>query len=157
MNSAEHIQSPLVFARLEAQEAAALAALEQRCFTLPWSEEQYRAVFQHTAFYAYGLRDATHGLVAYMTFYATADTLEILNIATHPDQRRKGYARMLLTKVMELARRMDITEAALEVRQHNIAAMALYESLGFHRAGLRKGYYPDTGEDAIIYTAIFVA
>lgn len=133
-----------------------MAALELRCFTLPWTEEQYRAVFRHSIFYAYGLRSPKFGLVAYVTLYAAADTLEILNVATCPEQRRKGYARALLTRVMELARHMDLTEAVLEVRENNIAAMKLYESLGFTQAGVRKGYYPDTGEDALIYTVEFM-
>lgn len=146
----------MVFVRLEAQDAADMAVLERRCFTLPWSEEQYHAVFQHAIFYAYGLRHASLGLVAYVTLYAAADTLEILNVATCPEERRKGHARSLLAKVMALAQRMDLTEAVLEVREHNSAAMKLYEGLGFTRVGVRKSYYPDTGEDALIYTTHFM-
>lgn len=146
-----------MFVRLEAQDASDMALLEKRCFTLPWSEEQYRAAFMHSIFYAYGLKHEKTGLVAYITLYAVADTLEVLNVATCPDQRRKGYARSLLDSVFKLARRMDVIEAVLEVRETNAAAKGLYEGLGFTRTGLRKAYYPDTGEDALIYTAQILA
>lgn len=154
MNSVQQEFSPS-FAMLTEKDAPAMAELEQLCFTLPWTEEQYRAAFKHSIFYAYGLLG--EGLLAYVTIYAVADTLEILNVATRPDLRRRGYARQLLQKVIEVGRHMDMTEAVLEVRRTNVAAIGLYTDLGFVQTGMRKGYYPDTGEDALIYTATFMA
>lgn len=139
------------FTRLVEDDSPQLAELEMRCFTLPWREEQYRTAFPRRFFHAYGLKRNTT-ILAYVSLYAIAGSLEILNVATHPDHRRHGYAHAVLSRVLKMARRMDMDDAVLEVRHLNQPAIALYEGLGFVRTGIRKGYYPDTGEDGLVYT-----
>ena len=102
------------------------------------------------AFVAFGLfRHA--GLVGYISLYHTPEELEILNLAVLPQERRRGYARRILSVVLRLARKMDIKKILLEVRVGNSPAIALYESCGFTREGVRRKYYTDTGEDGLIY------
>lgn len=86
--------------------------------------------------------------------FTASDTGEILTVATAPEYRRKGIARNLLTEFFSLI--PDETETiALEVRQSNTAAIALYESFGFEKAGVRKRFYRDPVEDADIMVKTF--
>lgn len=137
------------FARLETADVAEVAELETLCFSTPWSEAQLAAALALPHFIAYGVRRQGR-LLAYITLAHTPGELEILNIATSPDCRRQGHARQLLTMIIGTMPQLDVERMVLEVRVSNIPARALYKSLGFIRAGLRKAYYKDTGEDALI-------
>ena len=132
------------------QHAAAVYDIERQCFPLPWSEEQCEAAFGQKAFSALGLF-RNEALIGYISVYHTLDELEILNLAVLPPERRRGNGRRILGVVLRLARKMAINKILLEVRVGNKPAICLYESCGFKQAGVRKKYYTDTGEDALIY------
>lgn len=136
--------------RLEVQHAAEMAVIERECFTLPWSEEQCRAAFGQKAFAAFGLGNGKT-LAGYISIYHTEDELEILNLAVRPCLRRQGHGLRILRVALRLARKMDMHKVLLEVRDSNTPAISLYERCGFKRVGLRRKYYADTGEDALIY------
>lgn len=138
------------FFRLGPGDIAEVAELERQCFSTPWSEEQFRLAFERKVFSVFGLRDAGR-LVAYVAVYHLAGELEILNVAVHPDARRRGLGRRLLAILLQVGAKMGIHRAVLEVRTGNVPAIGLYTGLGFTRAGVRPHYYGDTGEDAIIY------
>lgn len=125
-------------------------ALEKACFTLPWSEEQCRAAFGQTAFAAFGL-DGGGGVLAYISVYAAAGEMEVLNLAVAPEVRRRGIGYRLLSLALRAAAKMGMQKAVLEVRVGNTPARNLYERHGFAVAGRRPRYYADTGEDALIY------
>jgi ribosomal-protein-alanine N-acetyltransferase len=74
----------------------------------------------------------------------------MMNIAVHPDYRRRGLAEMLVAELVAALKNAGNTCLTLEVRSSNVPAIALYESFGFQTAGRRKGYYEDNGEDALI-------
>lgn len=144
----------LEFARLDTADIAALSQLECLCFSMPWSEQQFAGAFCQKSFAAFGLRCHT-ALIAYVSIYHVVDEMEILNIAVDPAHRRQGHGKTLLGLVLQVARKMHIERAVLEVRVHNSAALALYTSLHFKKVGERLGYYADTGENALIYQCIF--
>ena len=91
-------------------------------------------------------------LAGYIAVYHTPDEVEILNIAVREDRRRHGYGRLLMATALQDAKETGILQGVLEVRISNAPAIHLYESFGFRQAGKRRGYYQDTGEDALIYT-----
>lgn len=137
------------------------AGLEALCFSSSWSEQQFLEACEQDWFAAYGLFLAGR-LVGYISLSVLAGELEVLNIALHPDARRKGLSKALMRYALEdtLAgkHRLRKGKAAegwengvLEVRVGNVPARALYSGLGFTEAGLRKRYYSD-GEDALIMT-----
>lgn len=138
------------FRRLGREDAGAVACLERICFTLPWSEKQYQAALEQKSFAAFGLLQ-DQSLVAYLSLYHVAPEMEIVNIAVTPQERRKGHGRRLLAMLLQVAVKMGMQKISLEVRESNAAARALYESLGFRQSGRRRRYYPDNGEDALIY------
>lgn len=142
-----------IFARLESDDMAGVAGLEARCFSFPWREEQLRAALALPHFIVYGLKGQGR-LLAYISLSLVPGEVEVLNIATRPEERRRGLARRLLHLALEAAAPLAVTpdggRAFLEVRVSNAPALGLYRSLGFERVGVRKGYYRDTGEDALV-------
>lgn len=141
------------FERLGPEHLHELLALEQACFASPWGEKQFNLALEQKLFNVFGL--ALQGpegrrLVAYLSFYHVVDEMEIFNLAVDKTFRRRGLSRRLLGLVLQIGREMGIRYAFLEVRVGNEAARNLYGSFGFQQVGLRKGYYPDNGEDAIV-------
>lgn len=88
--------------------------------------------------------------LGFVLVWRAADELHLIDVAVEPESRRLGIARVLLRHVMAHARANGATVALLEVRQSNEAALALYDALGFIRTSVRRAYYSDNGEDAII-------
>jgi ribosomal-protein-alanine N-acetyltransferase len=149
----------LEFFRLGLHELDALAELEGQCFTLPWSKEQIAGHLGLPNFAAFGLRASPGqdagtedgaGPAAYISFYHSPDELEILNLAVAPRWRRHGCGTRLLRRVLHMAAKKGIRRAVLEVSAGNAPARALYERLGFAQVGRRRGYYHDSGEDALV-------
>lgn len=137
------------FVRLGPEDLGRLLALERRCFSHPWTERQFRLGLTNKAFFVFGLKDGAE-LAAYCSFHAAAGEMEILNIAVAPALRRGGLGRRLLGLVLQICRNLGIHQGYLEVRRSNAAARALYEAFGFVECGVRKAYYPDNGEDALL-------
>ncbi|MEW5772680.1 MAG: ribosomal protein S18-alanine N-acetyltransferase [Thermodesulfobacteriota bacterium] len=141
--------SDYAFARLGPDDLDQLLALERLCFSHPWTERQFLLGLENKAFYVFGLKLGQE-LAAYCSFHAVADEMEVLNIAVAPPLRRRGLARRLLGLVLQICRNMGIQQGYLEVRRSNTAARALYKAFGFAECGVRKAYYPDNGEDAVL-------
>lgn len=139
-----------VFKRLDASHAGAMSALESLCFSLPWSEAQCRGAFGQANFAAWGLL-ADWRLVAYVSVYHVLSEMEIVNLAVHPARRRQRMGYRLLHLLLQGAAKMGIEKTILEVRESNHAARSLYEKCGFSVCGRRRRYYPDNGEDALLY------
>lgn len=145
-----------VFFRLGPEDIAEVAALEKCCFSMPWQEQQFKLAFEQKVFSIFGLRRNAR-LIAYVAVYNTPYELEILNIATHPDCRRQGLGKRLLGLMLNIGIKMGIENSVLEVRRSNFAAIALYESFGFTQCGIRRHYYTDTNEDALVYCKSLVS
>lgn len=143
------------FGRLCQENAADMANLERECFALPWSEQQCSSALAQKAFAAFGVWSGGR-LIAYVSFYHAAGEMDIINVAVRREWRRKGIGARILALVLQAAAKMGMQRATLEVRCSNFAAIGLYEKLGFGRCGRRKRYYPDTGEDALVYGYNFI-
>jgi ribosomal-protein-alanine N-acetyltransferase len=138
----------------ESRDLGAVAALESACNPVPWTTGTLSA-------YAEG-GDARLGLVAeaeegavigYVLASRAADESEVLQLGVAPEHRRHGIAEALLRELFVRLRAAGARSVFLEVRRGNKAAIGLYRSLGFAQAGERKGYYADTGEDALLFAA----
>jgi ribosomal-protein-alanine N-acetyltransferase len=92
-------------------------------------------------------------LAGYLCLWEIGHEIHITNLAVHPEWRRQGVARALLDAALGEGRVRGVELAFLEVRPTNAEALSLYESLGFRVIGRRKGYYFDTGEDALLMEA----
>lgn len=123
--------------------------IESRSFPTPWRLSQFLDEIANPLSHIWALLEKDN-LVGYICFWIVADEIHIMNIAIRPDMRGRGMAKLLLTKLINVAIDKDISQIWLEVRPSNKAAISLYLHLGFKKVGIRKGYYPDTHEDAII-------
>lgn len=131
-----------------------MARLEKLCFSLPWSPKQCRAAFLQSTFAAFGLFGPEE-LLGYISIYHFLPEMEILNLAVLPAIRRRGAARRMLNGVLQLGRKMGMQKVSLEVRESNFPAICLYEQTGFVQRGIRKKYYPDNHENALIMIRAF--
>lgn len=135
----------------------ALAALEAACFTHPWTAAQIAGELARTAPGGVVVLEAPHvpggppgGPCAYCCFRLVLDEMHVMNVAVAPGHRRRGLARWLLGFAMGRAARAGSRRALLELRAGNREALALYESLGFRRLGVRRAYYREPVEDALV-------
>ena len=131
-------------------DTAAVAALERVSALHPWSEALVRAELERPAPDAVLVLDGCSGLVAYCAFRIVLDEMHVMNLAVHPESRRRGLGRLLLGRALACAARSGATRALLEVRAGNSAARALYTESGFVPLAERKGYYSDPPEDALV-------
>ena len=125
-------------------------AIEKLCFPVPWSPAVFRREILDPGPSVNVVAVLGEQVIGYVIAWVVADEFHIANIAVHPDVRRQGVAKMLMGHVLESGKRMGVTIAALEVRDSNEEAKALYRNFGFKEVALRKGYYPDSGEDAVV-------
>jgi len=132
-------------------EIDAILAVERASFTNPWTREMYLAELDHqgVAFF-YVARDAGRRIVGFCSFWRVLDELHINNLAVLPECRRLGVASALLARVLEVGASMGSRRATLEVRHSNDAARRLYGGFGFVVAGVRRGYYTNPIEDALV-------
>jgi ribosomal-protein-alanine N-acetyltransferase len=137
------------FSRLGLCDLDDLVALEKICFPQAWTEQQFWLCLKQKVYYIFGLKKKGE-LAAYMSFHHIIDEMEILKLAVHPTYRLKGLGKRLLGLVLQNCINMGIERAYLEVRRSNTAALALYTGFGFIQTGIRKGYYPDNKEDALL-------
>ncbi len=127
-----------------------VVAIERASFGMPWSRGAFLyEIEQNRVARCWVLREDDR-VVAYLCLWEIGDELHVTNVAVHPDRRRHGFARQLLGAILDDARSRRIRSVTLEVRPTNDEARTLYESFGFRVVGRRRGYYYDTGEDALI-------
>jgi [ribosomal protein S18]-alanine N-acetyltransferase len=133
--------------RLVYSDLPAVLAIERRSFQTPWSLAMFVLELSKPSGICLAATDEGR-LVAYMVCSRYADVWHIMNIAVSPEHRRVGIGSDLLERLFEEAG--PDARYTLEVRTSNHGAIAMYERFGFRRAGHRRRYYHDNGEDALI-------
>lgn len=140
---------PIAIRSFEEADAPAVAALERVVFSDPWSESFFRSELRQPFVHA-RVAEREGALAGYSVAWLGAGTAHLGNLATAPGHRRRGVARALLEDLLERVSAARAANLTLEVRVSNDEAQALYRAYGFRVAGVRRGYYRDTGEDALI-------
>ena len=126
-----------------------IAGAEQICILQPWSKQALEEFISYE--YNKALCVMVDGVFAgYVTYTTVCDEIQIANIATLPDFRRKGVASVLLEKINQIAENLKASVVTLEVRVTNIPAISLYEKHGYKVCGTRKGYYKNPTDDALL-------
>lgn len=123
--------------------------IERASHGSPWSERSFRNELDHEHS-IFIVAERGRQVIGYAGIWMLADEAHVTTIAVHPDHRRQGLGRKLMVEILERASEAGATCSTLEVRAGNDAAIKLYESLGFQVCGVRKGYYPDNKEDAVV-------
>ena len=126
-----------------------VAALEKICFHDPWSEGSVASELNNPlSLWLVAVDDGR--VVGYVGSQTVIDESDMMNIAVHPDHRRQGIAEALIEALTNALREKGSRGLTLEVRVSNAPAITLYEKLGFSQVGLRKNYYRNPKEDALI-------
>jgi len=128
-----------------------IMVIERSSYRFPWSQGFFLQELQVTCARSV-LAELDGKIVGYILYWQLPGMIDIHNLATHVDYRRRGIARLLLARVLVQAAAQFISRVTLEVRKSNLPAQRLYESFKFATTGLRKGYYSDNGEDALVMT-----
>lgn len=141
----------ITYAHLKEEDIDSLLKIEQVSFPLPWTRsmfEQELHIPTSHFFVAKALPDKD--IVGYAGYWQVVDELHLINIAIKPEFRRQGLGKHLLYYILCDGKRLGLKRATLEVRASNLAAQRLYEQIGFKNIALRKNYYADNLEDAVI-------
>jgi [ribosomal protein S18]-alanine N-acetyltransferase len=141
-------ETVLTIRRLIYADLPHVIAIERRSFPTPWSLAMFVLELSKASGICLAALDGDE-LVAYCVCSRYDTVWHLMNVAVDPDRRREGIAAALLTRLFADADKPG-EQYTLEVRPSNAGAIALYERFGFQRAGLRKGYYHDNKEDALI-------
>jgi [ribosomal protein S18]-alanine N-acetyltransferase len=123
--------------------------IERRAYKTPWSRSMFASELAKGTSICLGALEGDQ-LVGYIVNSRYVDAWHVMNVAVDPDFQRRGIATRLLERLFELTDEDDGRGYTLEVRVSNREAIRLYEKLGFERHGIRRGYYTDNREDALI-------
>ena len=140
----------LIIRKAETKDIKEMAALDLVCFPAPWSEEAFRQELEENNLAFYVVAELKEKVVGYAGLWAILDEGHITNVAVSPEHRKRGIGRAVVEVLVDATEQAGLNSFTLEVRTSNITAQNLYKKFGFIEAGLRKGYYEDNGEDALI-------
>lgn len=140
--------------RLSEKDAAAAAEIEKLCFSHPWSEATMISEMKSPLADFFGAF-AEGELAGYIGGRTVVGETEIFNVGVAPKFRRNGIAKALIEKFIETVKEKGTEQIFLEVRASNLPAIALYEKAGFVFCGIRKDYYDDPKENALLMRLAF--
>jgi [ribosomal protein S18]-alanine N-acetyltransferase len=136
--------------RLALGDLNAIERIELRVYPTPWSRSMFAGELAKPASVSLGAFTEEGRLIGYLIVSRYVDAWHVMNIAVDLDHRRLGVASTLLDSLFELTAGDPRRGYTLEVRVSNRAAIALYERYGFESSGIRRGYYTDNREDALV-------
>ncbi len=144
------MMSSLSFRQMQAGDIDGVLLVEQESFTLPWSRKAFEAEIHENELSYYLVIEDAGTIVGYAGFWLVLDEAHVTNIAVCTAYRGQGLGEKLVRELVYQAKLRGATSMTLEVRVSNIPAQRLYEKIGFVNRGIRRQYYSDTKEDAMI-------
>ena len=133
---------------------AQVAQIEEDSFSIPWTLNDFENELNYNlSIYIVAIKDDE--VIGYAGMWHVVNEGHIVNIAVKEEHRRKGVGALLIKKFIEIAREKEMIGLTLEVRMSNAAGQRLYYKFGFKPEGVRRRYYEDTGEDAVIMWKYF--
>ncbi|MDQ3097219.1 MAG: ribosomal protein S18-alanine N-acetyltransferase [Chloroflexota bacterium] len=142
--------APVVIQDMTLDDVDGVQVVERASFPLPWPANSFRHELTQNKNARYIVARDAGRIVAYAGLWLMVDEAHITTFAVLPDVRRRRIGERLLQQLFEIAHEMKAEWLTLEVRASNLAAQRLYEKYGFRRAGVRRRYYSDNNEDALI-------
>ena len=143
----------MIVRRMTVEDVPQVVEIDRASFSLPWTERAFHyEVTENSAARCWVSETGDRQVAAMLVLWMILDEAHIATIATHPNFRRKGFAKRVLVEALRSARKEGALSALLEVRANHIVAQKIYHDLGFVDVGLRHQYYRDNGEDAILMT-----
>ena len=124
--------------------------LEENIFFPPWSMESFLNEMEKNHCARYFVAERQGDILAYAGAWLIFEEVHITNVAVRANERGQGIGKAIIRALMQYAANLGVQYMTLEVRKSNVAAQNLYRSIGFLNIGVRKGYYEDNGEDALL-------
>lgn len=144
------MQNDCIVRRMTLDDLDAVASIEAATFPTPWSKDSFRQELERNVAARYLVAEKAGQVIGYAGAWVILDESHITNIAIGEEHRGFGYGRKLTEALMQYLSNLGAAYATLEVRKSNIRAQNLYKSLGFIQLGVRKRYYEDNQEDALL-------
>jgi ribosomal-protein-alanine N-acetyltransferase len=137
---------------MDAKDLPEVLAIERASFPNPWHEITFRGELlnEGVSFPIVAVHWVQKSVIGYIIYWKIKDEIQINNIAVHPDFRHQGVGEAMMRALLEKAREEGVVFISLEVRSSNKAARKLYAKLGFNFLGIRKDYYINPPEDALV-------
>lgn len=141
------------FRAMQTADIEFICEIEKQAFTTPWTAEAFYNELMHNHFSHYLVMEWDHSVIGYGGMWTIMDEAHITNVAVAEAYRGQKLGELLMTMMMLKAIELGMKRMTLEVRVTNQVAQRLYEKLDFRASGVRKGYYTDNCEDALIMWA----
>ncbi|MCZ0704190.1 ribosomal-protein-alanine N-acetyltransferase [Natronobacillus azotifigens] len=135
---------------MEVDDIPQVTIIEERSFTLPWTQDIYRKEITDNNFAHYFVIENKERIIGFCGVWIVLDEAQVTNIAISPDFRGNGYGSMLFQAMLNQVITLGARKLSLEVRVSNNAAKKLYRKFGLKPGGIRKKYYTDNNEDALV-------
>lgn len=144
--------SDIIIRKATEEDISKIAQLDILCFSSPWSESAFEHEIKENslAFYIVAEIESTGQIIGYAGLWIINDEGHITNVAVDPKYRRKKLGFSIVKVLTSEAEKAGAKSFTLEVRLSNLGAIEMYEKSGFIKIGVRKGYYTDNNEDALI-------
>ena len=139
---------------MKAEHVPQVAELEMLCFADPWSQMSIESELKNV-WSCWLVAVEGDQVVGYIGSQTAIDETDVMNVAVHPNFRRRGIAESLIGYLSEALKKRGSHALMLEVRASNAPAIRLYEKMGFHQVGCRKNYYRNPKEDALILRKVW--
>ncbi|MCR8636684.1 ribosomal protein S18-alanine N-acetyltransferase [Paenibacillus radicis (ex Xue et al. 2023)] len=155
MEAQERIEAigPLEFRAMRLDDIPAICEIEREAFTTPWTSGAFHNELTNNQFARYMVMEYEAQVIGYGGMWLVIDEAHVTNVAVREGYRGKKLGEMLMRELQKTASFLGAERMTLEVRPSNIIAQRLYEKLGFHSVGVRRGYYTDNREDALVMWA----
>ncbi len=140
----------MIIRRMTARDVAQVYEIEKATFATPWSQQSFLDEMERNACARYLVAEEDGRIIAYGGAWIIMEEGHITNIAVEQVSRGRGVGKTLLKALMQYAANLGVQYLTLEVRKSNLTAQKLYEAFGFQTLAVRKHYYEDNGEDAIL-------
>lgn len=138
--------------RMKLEDVPEVVEIDRSSFTLPWTERSFKYEVQENQAARCWVTIVDERVASMLVLWIIVDEAHIATIATHPQFRRRGFAKKMLMKSLVAAREEGAQKALLEVRARHVVAQKIYCDIGFVDVGRRPMYYRDNGEDAVLMT-----
>lgn len=139
-----------VFRYMREEDIDQVLAVEHASFTVPWSREAFYNELHNNKFAVYIVLEEDNKIIGYSGTWVVIDEAHVTNVAILPEYRGRQLGETMMRKLMSVAREMGAKSMTLEARVTNHVAQSLYRKLGFQNGGIRKNYYSDNQEDALV-------
>ncbi len=144
------MEDSYVFRYMREKDIDQVLEVEHASFTLPWTREAFYNELYNNKFAVYIVLEHNKRVIGYCGVWIVVDEAHVTNVAILPEFRGKKLGDALMRKLMEVAQELGARTMTLETRVTNEIAQSLYRKLGFQNGGLRKNYYSDNQEDALV-------